>query len=160
MTSSHSMAAEILLAEDNPTDAELTIRALRKSGMGVEIMWVQDGEEALQFMQRSGKYAERTNGDPRLVLLDLKMPKVDGLEVLAKLKADPALCAIPVGNHDVERPAIGFGQKLRVTRQQLHRKAGRFREIHRPSLPARTVLDSDQSRARTGVIPRFRVRDR
>ncbi len=96
MTSSHSMAAEILLAEDNPTDAELTIRALRKSGMGVEIMWVQDGEEALQFMQRSGKYAERTNGDPRLVLLDLKMPKVDGLEVLAKLKADPALCAIPV----------------------------------------------------------------
>jgi two-component system response regulator len=87
---------EILLAEDNPTDAELAIRALRKSGVCSEIFWVQDGEEALHFMQCSGQYAGRTNGTPQLVLLDLKMPKVDGLEVLAKLKADPVLRVVPV----------------------------------------------------------------
>jgi two-component system response regulator len=96
MSLSTSTAAEILLAEDNPTDAELTMRALRRNGVCSEIMWVQDGEEALQFMQRSGRYSDRTSSDPRLVLLDLKMPKVDGLEVLARLKADPKLRAIPV----------------------------------------------------------------
>jgi two-component system response regulator len=87
---------QILLAEDNPTDAELTVRALRKGGVAGEIIWVQDGEEALQFMQRTGKHAQRAAGNPSLVLLDLKMPKVNGLEVLARLKADPATRAVPV----------------------------------------------------------------
>ncbi|HEU4603416.1 MAG TPA: response regulator [Steroidobacteraceae bacterium] len=86
----------ILLADDNPTDAELTIRALEIAGITQQIVWVQDGEAALQFVFRSGVYAQRTPGNPRLMLLDLHMPKIDGLDVLAQIKADPATRSTPV----------------------------------------------------------------
>jgi CheY-like chemotaxis protein len=86
----------ILLADDNPTDAELTIRALEIAGITQQIVWVQDGEAALQFVFRNGVYAQRTPGNPRLMLLDLHMPKIDGLDVLAQIKADPATRATPV----------------------------------------------------------------
>jgi two-component system response regulator len=86
----------ILLADDNPTDAELTIRALEIAGITQQIVWVQDGEAALQFVFRSGVYAQRTPGNPRLMLLDLHMPKIDGLDVLAQIKADPATRATPI----------------------------------------------------------------
>ena len=87
---------EILLAEDNETDAELAIRALHKSKVANRVVWVKDGEEALDYMFRRGAHAGRTSGDPRLVLLDLKMPKVDGGQVLAALKRDERTRAIPV----------------------------------------------------------------
>lgn len=87
---------EILLAEDNPTDAELTLRALKKNHVANRVVWVKDGSEALDFIFRRGAYAGRANGNPRLILLDLKMPKVDGLEVLGKVKADNHTKAIPV----------------------------------------------------------------
>jgi two-component system response regulator len=86
----------ILLADDNPTDAELTIRALEIAGITQQIVWVQDGEAALQFVFRSGVYAQRTPGNPRLMLLDLHMPKIDGLDVLAQIKADPMTRSTPV----------------------------------------------------------------
>lgn len=86
----------ILLADDNPTDAELTIRALEIAGITQQIVWVQDGEAALQFVFRSGVYAQRTPGNPRLMLLDLHMPKIDGLDVLAQIKADPTTRSTPV----------------------------------------------------------------
>lgn len=86
----------ILLAEDNPNDAELTVAALRESKMVSPIVVVSDGAEALDFLYRRGKYAGRSNGPPALVLLDLKMPKVDGLEVLTTIKKDPDLHVIPV----------------------------------------------------------------
>lgn len=86
----------ILLADDNPTDAELTIRALEIAGITQQIVWVQDGEAALQFVFRNGVYAQRTPGNPRLMLLDLHMPKIDGLDVLAQIKADPATRSTPV----------------------------------------------------------------
>jgi len=89
-------AGYILLADDNPTDAELTIRALEIAGITQQIVWVQDGEAALQFVFRSGVYAQRTPGNPRLMLLDLHMPKIDGLDVLAQIKADPATRSTPV----------------------------------------------------------------
>jgi two-component system, response regulator len=86
----------ILLADDNATDAELTIRALEVGGVGEQVVWVQDGEAALQFVFRKGVYAQRQPGNPRVMLLDLNMPKVDGLEVLAQVKADPRTRATPV----------------------------------------------------------------
>jgi CheY-like chemotaxis protein len=86
----------ILLADDNPTDAELTIRALEIAGITQQIVWVQDGEAALQFVFRKGVYEQRTPGNPRLMLLDLHMPKIDGLDVLAQIKNDPATRSTPV----------------------------------------------------------------
>ena len=87
---------DILLVEDNPTDAELTTRALRKGNLANQITWVKDGAEALEFIFRSGAYAGRPDQNPRLILLDLKLPKVDGIEVLKQLKADDRTRAIPV----------------------------------------------------------------
>ena len=87
---------DILLVEDNPTDAELTMRALRKSHLANHITWVKDRAEALALIFRSGAYAGRPDQNPRLILLDLKLPKVDGIEVLKRLKADDRTRAIPV----------------------------------------------------------------
>ena len=87
---------EILLVEDNASDAELTMRALRKSNLANRMVWVQDGEEALEFMFCEGRYHGRGGGQPRLILLDLKLPKVDGTEVLGRLKRDPRTQTVPV----------------------------------------------------------------
>jgi len=87
---------DILLVEDNPTDAELTMRALRKSKLANNITWVKDGAEALEFIFRSGAFAERPDENPKLILLDLKLPKVDGIEVLKRIKADERTRIIPV----------------------------------------------------------------
>lgn len=86
----------ILLAEDNIHDAELTLNALETHRLVNEIVLVRDGAEALDYLYERGAYAERAPGAPALVLLDLKMPKVDGLEVLRRIRADPALKTVPV----------------------------------------------------------------
>jgi CheY-like chemotaxis protein len=86
-------AVEILLAEDNPEDAEMTLRALRRNNLANHVRWVKDGEEALGYLFGEGRSASRP---PRLVLLDIKMPKVDGIEVLRRLKEDPVTRGIPV----------------------------------------------------------------
>lgn len=88
---------EILLAEDDPADAEMTLRALRRNNLANRVHWVKDGAEALEYMFRSGAYVGRDPGHaPRLIMLDIKMPKVDGIEVLRRLKADPATRTVPV----------------------------------------------------------------
>lgn len=86
----------VLLADDNATDAELTTRALEIGGIGRNVVWVQDGEAALDYLLRKGEYAQRVPGNPRLMLLDLHMPKIDGLDVLARIKSDPQLRSIPI----------------------------------------------------------------
>ena len=86
----------ILLAEDNPIDAELALRALNASGAGVKVVLANDGSEALDCLNRCGTDETCGGGHPTMVLLDLKMPKVDGLEVLRQIKGDPRLRQIPV----------------------------------------------------------------
>jgi two-component system, response regulator len=87
---------EILLVEDNPFDVELTLLALRQNQVVNEIRVVSDGEEALDFLFRRGAFSSRAEGAPRLVLLDLKLPKVDGIGVLRALKGDARTRMIPV----------------------------------------------------------------
>ena len=87
---------DILLVEDDPADAELTMRALRKGNLANHITWLKDGAEALEFIFRSGAYAGRPDQNPRLILLDLKLPKVDGIEVLKQIKTDERTRVIPV----------------------------------------------------------------
>jgi two-component system, response regulator len=87
---------EILLVEDNAEDAEMTMRALRKRNLANHLHWVKDGEEALEYLFCTGRYAGRDRAQPpRLVLLDIKMPKVDGIEVLRRVKASE-LKQVPV----------------------------------------------------------------
>ena len=88
---------EILLVEDNSDDLELALHALRKGGLANQVEVVRDGEQALDFLLCRGPYAHRSIvNPPRLVLLDLKLPKVNGLQVLEQLKSNPATKAIPV----------------------------------------------------------------
>jgi CheY-like chemotaxis protein len=88
---------EILLVEDNANDAELTIHALRREKLANEITVVADGEEALDFIFCRGRFSDRSfQHPPRLILLDLKLPKVEGLDVLRALKGDPRTKPIPV----------------------------------------------------------------
>ena len=88
---------EILLVEDNPHDAELTIRALRKANLANQLIHLSDGAQALDFLFARGMYADRNVGNrPKVILLDIKMPKVDGIEVLRQLKANDATRTIPV----------------------------------------------------------------
>ena len=85
----------ILLVEDSPKDLELTLAALEKCQLANEIAIARDGAEALDYLYGRGKFSDRAEGDPAVVLLDLKLPKIDGLEVLRRLKADPAMKTIP-----------------------------------------------------------------
>lgn len=87
---------EILLVEDNPNDAELTLHALRKNHLSNAIDVVRDGAEALDFIFCRGDYTQRQVGYPRVILLDLKLPKVDGLEVLRAIRSDERTARIPV----------------------------------------------------------------
>lgn len=86
----------ILLAEDNERDVELTLAALDEHNLANEVVVARDGAEALDYLYGRGKFAGHANGLPVVVLLDLKMPKVDGLEVLRRMRADPEIKHVPV----------------------------------------------------------------
>ena len=94
---SETNAVEILIVEDTDQDLQLALRALRKANITNRIQIARDGEEALEFLFCEGSYADRKiENSPRVILLDLKLPKIDGLEVLQRIKADPRTQAIPV----------------------------------------------------------------
>jgi len=86
----------VLLAEDSPKDVELTLEALAENHLANEVVVARDGAEAWAYLTRTGPFASRPAGNPAVVLLDLKMPKMDGLEVLRRMRADERLSAIPV----------------------------------------------------------------
>ncbi len=86
----------ILLAEDDPRDLDLTLRALEAKGLADLIDVVHDGEQALDYLFRRGQYADRPAQLPAVAVLDMKMPKVEGVEVLRQVRADPKLCRLPV----------------------------------------------------------------
>ena len=86
----------ILLAEDNLADAEMTIDALRETNLANPIVHVEDGVEALDYLRYRGAFTQRAKGDPAVVLLDIKMPRMDGIEVLRQIRADGHLKRIPV----------------------------------------------------------------
>ena len=87
---------DILLVEDNPQDVELTMRTLKKNHVANRIFVVTDGEEALDFLQCKGQYLNRVNHLPKVIFLDIKLPKLNGLEVLKAIKLDKNLHSIPV----------------------------------------------------------------
>ncbi len=87
---------EVLLIEDNIYDAELAIRSLRKHRLANEIIHIEDGEEALDFIFERDKHTNRKSGNPKLILLDLMLPKVNGLEILRQIKANELTASIPV----------------------------------------------------------------
>lgn len=88
---------EVILVEDNPTDAELTIRSLKKHNLANRLVQLKDGAEAIDFIFAQGQYAERlVDNIPKLILLDLKLPKVDGLKVLERIRSDSRTKNIPV----------------------------------------------------------------
>jgi CheY-like chemotaxis protein len=87
---------DILLVEDNPHDAELTMRGLKDQKVANRITWVKDGEEALDYVFRRGTYAGRSSNGPRLILLDLKMPRVDGMAVMKEIKSNEHTRRIPI----------------------------------------------------------------
>jgi CheY-like chemotaxis protein len=87
---------EILLVDDNALDAELAMRGLAEHNLANNVVWVKDGEQALDYVYRRGEFQGRSSPGPRLILLDLKMPKVDGIEVTRVLKADKATRHIPI----------------------------------------------------------------
>lgn len=86
----------ILLVDDSPRDTELTLNALAQHNLANEVVAVRDGAEALDYLYRRGPFADRAAGNPAVVLLDLKMPKVDGIEVLRQMKSDPQIKMMPV----------------------------------------------------------------
>ena len=92
-----SKQVEIVLIEDNPHDAELALRALKTYNLANELIWLKDGVEALDFIFAQGQYADRSIEDvPKVVLLDLKLPRINGLEVLEKVKSDVRTKGIPI----------------------------------------------------------------
>ncbi|MBK5964475.1 two-component system response regulator [Thiocystis minor] len=90
------LVVDILLVEDNPSDAELAIRALKKRNLANHLEWVKDGAAALDFLFQRGDYVGRSSALPKVVLLDLRLPKVDGIEVLTQIRAHPETRELPV----------------------------------------------------------------
>ena len=144
-TQSH---VDILLVEDNEQDAELALRTLHKQRLTGRVHWVKDGAEALDCFFAPGTDAGSGGPlTPKVIFLDLKLPKVDGLDVLRRLKADPRTRAIPVVVLTSSREESDVVASYGLGGEQLHRQASRVRQIHRSGGPTGPVLAAPQRTA-------------
>lgn len=105
---------KILLVEDDPRDVELTLEALGENNLANEVVVARDGEQALDYIYRRGAFADRPEGNPVVVLLDLKMPKVDGVEVTRRLRNDPQMRLLPIVILTSSREARDLGECYRL----------------------------------------------
>ena len=152
--SMNSDEIDILLVEDSPDDAELAIHALRREHLANNIFIARDGEEALDFLFCRGPFAARSfEHPPKLVLLDLKLPKVDGIEVLRQIKQDPRTKAIPVVVLTSSKRRTRSGAQLRSGGQQLHPEARGLRKVSGDGENGGSVLDGHQPASRRRMTP-------
>ena len=135
---------DILLVEDNPLDAELTMRGLRNEKLANRITWVKDGEEALDYVFRRGAYASRADSGPRLILLDLKMPRVGGIEVTRAIKSNEKTRRIPIVIMTSSKERDRRHRQLQPRRQQLHSEASGLRVACGGRSPGGVLLAGDQ----------------
>ena len=148
----------ILLVEDNPDDEALTLRALKKNNILNEVTVVRDGAEALDYLFCQGAYAGRdASQQPAVTLLDLKLPKVEGMEVLRRLRADEHTC-LPVVILTSSKEGARSGQRLPLGRKQLHPQTGGLHEIHGSRAPARALLAGVERAAAEKAITRWPLR--
>jgi CheY-like chemotaxis protein len=126
---------EILLVEDNPDDVDLTLRAFAKSNIANEVVVARDGVEALDYLFATGPHAGRASAPlPQLVLLDLKLPRIDGLQVLERVRANPRTRLLPVVI------LTSSTERVQAGRQQLHQEAGRFSGVSGGHAAPRALL--------------------
>jgi len=130
----------ILLAEDNPKDVELTLEALAEHNLANHVIVVRDGVEAMEYLQCQGKHKLRKPELPAVLLLDIKMPRMDGIEVLRAVRNDPGLKILPVVMLTSSREEQDFDKKLRVRSQRLCGQAGRFQRFYPGSERDRRLL--------------------
>ena len=153
MTDQHQV--EILLVEDDSADAELTLRAFKARNFANQVFVARDGAEALDFFFGDGSHPLRDIGVvPKVVLLDLKLPKVDGLEVLRRLRADDRTRRIPVVILTSSREEPDIAAAYRLVREQLHRQAGGLRGVRARRVGGRAVLAALERAAALGRAQR------
>ena len=151
----------ILLVEDNPDDELLALRALKKNDVRNEVVVAHDGVEALDYLFASGPYSERdASAMPQLILLDLKLPKVDGLEVLKTPARRRANAALARGHPDLIQRAKRRAGRLRPRRQRLRPQAGRLRTIRKGRRATQALLAGSQRSPANGRVGRFAPRKR
>jgi Response regulators consisting of a CheY-like receiver domain and a winged-helix DNA-binding domain len=146
----------ILLAEDNPNDVELTIEALDRHHLANRVTVAHDGVEAMEYLRREGAFSEREPGDPAVVLLDIKMPRKDGLEVLREIRGDSALRGLPVVILTSSREEQDLITSY-AGRERLRGEARGLPQLHRGGRAPRRVLGAHQrAAAERGEVARRR----
>lgn len=119
-------SVEILLVEDNPTDSELCIRALKKHNLANKLLWIKGGSEALDVLFQTGSFAGRpANNNPKVLLLDLHLPKIDGLDILRKVRADERTKTNSIVVLASSKESADMAEAYKLRRQQLHHQTGR-----------------------------------
>ena len=136
--------AEILLVEDNPNDVELILHVFQWCNLGDRVHVAWNGEEALDYLFGTGPYEGKSAGRPKVILLDLKLPKVDGIEVLRKIKKEPSTHAIPVVIFTSSREERDIIESLCPRREQLYREARAVRSVCQCDQRSRAVLAGDK----------------
>ena len=153
------MLKPILLVEDNRHDLELTLIALERSQLANDVVVMRDGAEALSYLQRTGAYADRADGNPAVLLLDLKLPKVDGLEVLKTVRETTELRRIPVVMLTSSRERARPDEGLRARGERLRGQTGRIQGFCRRNLRSRHLLGRAQ-RTAAGFLRLKRARNK